>query len=205
MEGIRVSSIDLARATAAYAKAGGERPSGAADVDSFWLLVMSRRRILMKDLIKKNRRHSGLLLKLLAGVATLPSNCRFEDVNLPDIFFMGIEYFSDISENYNDLSASRRSSDSVFATKESVEVVFLYQLLPISSDLKLEEKATPDAQADASSLDAEERDDQIQMPKKKQAPHLLLYLYLCTLTSLDAGACLVSLLKTDSYLRICSS
>ena len=55
MEGIRVSSIDLARATAAYAKAGGERPSGAADVD---------------------RRHSGLLLKLLAGVATLPSNCR---------------------------------------------------------------------------------------------------------------------------------
>ncbi|XP_073354172.1 uncharacterized protein [Aegilops tauschii subsp. strangulata] len=68
MEGIRVSSIDLARATAAYAKAGGERPSGAADVD--------RRRILMKDLIKKNRRHSGLLLKLLAGVATFPSNCR---------------------------------------------------------------------------------------------------------------------------------
>ncbi|XP_073354173.1 uncharacterized protein [Aegilops tauschii subsp. strangulata] len=144
MEGIRVSSIDLARATAAYAKAGGERPSGAADVDSFWLLVMSRRRILMKDLIKKNRRHSGLLLKLLAGVATFPSNCRprqnigkhyhydppsiimvegkcirFEDVNLPDIFFMGIEYFSDISENFNDLSASRRSSDSVFATKES--------------------------------------------------------------------------------------
>ncbi|XP_020157447.1 uncharacterized protein [Aegilops tauschii subsp. strangulata] len=138
MEGIRVSSIDLARATAAYAKAGGERPSGAADVD--------RRRILMKDLIKKNRRHSGLLLKLLAGVATFPSNCRprqnigkhyhydppsiimvegkcirFEDVNLPDIFFMGIEYFSDISENFNDLSASscRRSSDSVFATKES--------------------------------------------------------------------------------------
>ncbi|XP_020157445.1 uncharacterized protein [Aegilops tauschii subsp. strangulata] len=111
---------------------------------SFWLLVMSRRRILMKDLIKKNRRHSGLLLKLLAGVATFPSNCRprqnigkhyhydppsiimvegkcirFEDVNLPDIFFMGIEYFSDISENFNDLSASRRSSDSVFATKES--------------------------------------------------------------------------------------
>lgn len=30
---IRVSSIDLDRATAAYVRAGGERPSGAAHVD----------------------------------------------------------------------------------------------------------------------------------------------------------------------------
>ena len=83
----------------------------------------------------------------------------------------------------------------LLAAAGGVQTLFLLQ----------KNQATPDAQADASSLDAEERDDQIQMPKKKQAPHLLLYLYLCTLTSLDAGACLVSLLKTDSYLRICSS